>query len=58
MVTLYFYIGHRIRDGTAVGLATGNEIIMESNEFHHGREIMFAAPSSYTVPKGSPLGVR
>ena len=53
-----FYVGNnRIKEGLVIGLATGNERIMEANEYHHGRENMFVAASSYTVPKGSALAV-
>ena len=47
----------RVEQGLGVGLATANERIMRENEFHHSRENMFVAASSYTVPKGSALAV-
>ena len=40
-----------------VGITSNYERIMEANEFHNMRENVFVIASSYTVPKGSVLGV-
>ena len=53
----YHYQSHRIDFGNVTALTTNYETIMDNNIYHHSKEKMFVAPSSWTMPKGSKLQV-
>ena len=48
---------HRIDFGNVTALTTNYETIMDNNRYHHSKEKMFVAASSWIMPKGSKLQV-
>ena len=47
----------RIQQGNITALTTNFEVMMDDNDYHHSKEQMFVAGSSWITPKGSPLQV-
>ena len=50
-------LSSRIKFGNVTALTTNFEKIMDDNTYHHSKEVMFVAGSSWIMPKGSKLQV-